>query len=72
MKEASERPMTSAKKKSSVKKLTLDSAKLLQTLKDKANKKDFGRKVKDSEILAKAFSKRKTRTADESFRSDIF
>ncbi|MFM6928682.1 MAG: hypothetical protein ACKOX6_09465 [Bdellovibrio sp.] len=34
-----------------LKKLDVDAAKLLQTLKDKTNKKSFGRKVKDSEII---------------------
>lgn len=34
-----------------LKKLDADAAKLLQALKDKTNKKSFGRKVKDSEII---------------------
>lgn len=44
------------KKKNVLKKLDLETAKLLQTLKDKANKKTYGRKIRDSEILAKALT----------------
>lgn len=44
------------KKKNVLKKLDLETAKLLQSLKDKANKKAYGRKIKDSEILAKALT----------------
>ena len=44
------------KKRSFLKKLDPDSAKILQSLKDKVNKKPYGRKVKDSEIIAKALS----------------
>ena len=43
-----------AKKSLVMKKLDLESAKLLQQLKDRANKKTHGRKVRDSEILALA------------------
>lgn len=42
------------KKKAVLKKLDFESAKILSSLKDRANKKSFGRKVKDSEIIAKA------------------
>ena len=41
-----------AKKMNVLKKLDLDTAKLLSQIKDKANKKAFGRKIKDSEIIA--------------------
>ncbi|MBS1972649.1 MAG: hypothetical protein JSU04_20240 [Bdellovibrionales bacterium] len=47
---------TAPKKKNVLKKLDPDSAKALQVLKDKANKKVFGRKVRDSEILALGLS----------------
>ena len=40
------------KKQSLLKKIDQESAKLLSSLKDRANKKSFGRKVKDSEIIA--------------------
>lgn len=39
------------KKQNALKKLDLDSVRLLVALRDKANKKNFGRKVKDSEII---------------------
>lgn len=39
------------KKISTLKKLDPETAKVLQQIKDRANKKNFGRKVKDSEIL---------------------
>lgn len=39
-----------------LKKLDADSAKLLQAIKDKANKKPFGRKVKDAEIIGLGLS----------------
>lgn len=42
------------KKKVSLKKLDSESAKLLAILKEKANKKTYGRKIKDSEIISKA------------------
>ncbi|MFZ3231737.1 MAG: hypothetical protein WA160_16130 [Pseudobdellovibrio sp.] len=42
----------SAKKINVLKKLDPDTVKLLQLFKDKVNKKAFGRKVKDSEIIA--------------------
>jgi hypothetical protein len=40
------------KKKQVLKKLDPDSAKLLQALKDKINKKSYGRKIRDYEILS--------------------
>ncbi len=40
------------KRQSVLKKLDPETAKLLQSLKDKANKKTFGRKVRDCEIIA--------------------
>ncbi len=49
-----EKKQPTVKKKNVLKKLDVDAAKLLQSLKDKANKKSFGRKIRDSEILAKA------------------
>lgn len=39
-----------------LKKLDLESAKLLASLKEKANKKTYGRKIKDAEIIAKALA----------------
>lgn len=45
---------TVPKKRNVLKKLDAESAKILQSLNDRANKKSYGRKVKDSEILAKA------------------
>lgn len=50
-----EKKMT-IKRKNVLKKLDPETAKLLQALKDKANKKSYGRKVADSAILAKALS----------------
>ncbi len=44
------------KKKNVLKKLDLESVKLLASLKDKANKKAYGRKVRDSEVIAKGLS----------------
>jgi len=44
------------KKKTVLKKLDPEAAKLLQSLKDKANKKTFGRKVRDSEIISLGLS----------------
>lgn len=44
------------KRKNVLKKLDFESGKTLQNIKDKINKKSFGRKVKDSEIIAKALS----------------
>lgn len=46
--------LATSKKGLVMKKLDPDSAKLLQQLKDRANKKTHGRKVRDSEILALA------------------
>lgn len=39
-----------------LKKLDSDAAKVLQSLKDRANKKTFGRKVRDSEIIGLGLS----------------
>lgn len=44
------------KRKNILKKLDPDTGKLLTTLKEKANKKSFGRKVRDSEIIALGLS----------------
>ncbi len=44
------------KKKNTLKKVDSESAKLLATLKERANKKNFGRKIKDGEIIAKGLS----------------
>lgn len=44
------------KRKTVLKKLDPDAAKVLQVLKDRANKKSFGRKVRDSEILSLGLS----------------
>lgn len=43
-----------AKKQTYLKQVDQETAKLLSQLKEKANKKDFGRKIKESEILALA------------------
>lgn len=47
----SEKKSSQTKRKNVLKKLDADAAKLLQALKDKANKKTFGRKVRDSEVI---------------------
>lgn len=44
------------KKAVMLKKVDLDTAKQIQQFKDRVNKKSFGRKVKDSEVLALAVS----------------
>lgn len=44
------------KKSSALKKLDPETSKLLQTIKEKVNKKNFGRKVRDSEIIKKALA----------------
>ncbi len=41
-----------SKRQSVLKKLDPDTAKALQSIKDRANKKTFGRKVRDCEIIA--------------------
>ncbi|MFN3698345.1 MAG: hypothetical protein ACK4VO_12980 [Pseudobdellovibrio sp.] len=43
-----------AKKINQLKKLDLETIKLLNSIKDRANKKTFGRKVKDTEIISAA------------------
>ncbi|MDZ4084486.1 MAG: hypothetical protein U1E10_16195 [Bdellovibrionales bacterium] len=43
-----------AKKQTFLKQVNQETAKLLSQLKEKANKKDFGRKIKESEILSLA------------------
>jgi len=53
---SSEKKTAPPKRKNVLKKLDQESAKLLGHLKDKANKKNFGRKVKDSEIIALGLS----------------
>lgn len=53
---ASEKKVSQIKRKNVLKKLDADTAKLLQTLKDKANKKTFGRKVRDSEVIGLGLS----------------
>ena len=53
---AAERKAGALKRKSVLKKLDLESAKLLASLKERANKKNYGRKIRDGEILAKALS----------------
>lgn len=50
----SEKKTSPIKRKNVLKKLDVDAAKLLQSLKEKANKKTHGRKIRDSEIIAKA------------------
>ncbi len=44
------------KKKQVLKKLDPDSAKLLQSIKDRVNKKSHGRKIRDYEIIHKALT----------------
>lgn len=43
-----------AKKINQLKKLDLETIRLLNSIKDRANKKNFGRKVKDTEIISAA------------------
>ncbi len=52
----SEKKVAQIKRKNVLKKLDSDTAKLLQALKDKANKKTFGRKVRDSEVIGLGLS----------------
>lgn len=52
----SEKKSPQPKRKNVLKKLDSDAAKLLQALKDKANKKTFGRKVRDSEVIVLGLS----------------
>lgn len=52
----SEKKASQLKRKNVLKKLDADAAKLLQSLKDKANKKTFGRKVRDSEVISLGLS----------------
>ncbi len=52
----SESKTSALKKKNTLKKVDSESAKLLATLKERANKKSFGRKIKDGEIIAKGLS----------------
>ena len=63
MKATDEKPLADSrkssqaqKKKSVVKKLTPEACKLLQTLSEKANKKTYGRKVRDSDLIAMGLS----------------
>lgn len=55
---SSKRPQQQKKvtkeKTSLVKKLDQDTAKLLGQIKDKVNRKDFGRKIRDNEIIAQS------------------
>ncbi len=55
-KESKKSQTPSAKKKSFIKKLDSEAGKLLQTLSDRANKKSYGRKIRDVEILALGLS----------------
>lgn len=54
--ETKEKKVASSDKKSGMKKLDPETAKLLQKLNEKANKKSYGRKVRDSEIIALGLS----------------
>ena len=53
-KTSKDKTSTTVKKRNVLKKLDLESAKFLASLKDKANKKNYGRKIKDAEIICKA------------------
>lgn len=53
---STQKKMPSAKKKVVLKKLDAEAAKLLQGLSDKANKKTFGRRVRDTEIICRALT----------------
>lgn len=53
---SSEKKNVQIKKKTVLKKIDIESAKLLATLKERANKKVHGRKIRDSEIIAKGLS----------------
>jgi hypothetical protein len=50
------RSKSTNKSKSCLKKISADSAKALSLISEKANKKDFGRRVKDSEIISMALT----------------
>lgn len=52
----SNKKKASPKKAVMLKKVDLETAKQIQQFKDRVNKKNFGRKVKDSEVLALAVS----------------
>lgn len=54
--EKSSKEKTSMKKRNVHKKLDPEAGKILLVIREKVNKKSFGRKVKDSEIIAKALS----------------
>ena len=49
-------PKESKKSSSAIKKLDPDTAKVLQSLSDRANKKTYGKKIRDIEILALGLS----------------
>lgn len=60
-----------AKKQTFLKQVDQETAKLLSQLKEKANKKDFGRKIKESEILSIAV-KHVTDTQLEALRLNTY
>lgn len=60
-----EKKASQAKRKNVLKKIDTDSAKLLATLKERANKKGYGRKIRDGEIIAKGLSLVETRHLQE-------
>ncbi|MCE3009737.1 MAG: hypothetical protein LW875_03900 [Proteobacteria bacterium] len=53
---AQEKKVNTSKRKTFLKKLDPETAKTLLALKEKANKKNFGRKIRDTEIIAKALT----------------
>jgi len=53
---SSEKKTPLAKRKNVLKKVDLESAKLLANLKERANKKNYGRKIRDGEIIALGLS----------------
>ncbi|RYZ77628.1 MAG: hypothetical protein EOP05_01080 [Proteobacteria bacterium] len=64
-KKLKEKPVEVAKASPSIKKLDPEAAKLLLTLREKANKKLFGRKVRESEIILLALKLVKSDHIDE-------
>lgn len=55
-KQTEKKIQAASKRKNVLKKIDPDSAKMLALLKEKANKKTYGRKIRDVEIIAKALS----------------
>ncbi|GIL17045.1 MAG: hypothetical protein BroJett040_07960 [Oligoflexia bacterium] len=56
LEKASEKKASQPKKKNVLKKLDLETGKTLAQLKERANKKSFGRKIRDSELISLGLS----------------